>query len=106
MEQTKEKDTKLEFILVKLVVCMQTTLELFDEFKGTKIYRHDIKSGINNISQKLEGHLTNIYKHIDDNEEKEETFMAIQRAINRIVETPLQELYESGFEPIVSHEEL
>jgi len=96
MEQTKQKDTELEFILVKLVVCMQTTLELFDEFKGTKIYRHDIKSGINNLSKKLEDHLAKAYHHIDGDQEKEEAFMAIQRAVQQMVATPIEEMYAMG----------
>ena len=96
MKQTKQKDTELEFILVKLVVCMQTTLELFDEFKGTKIYRHDIKSGINNLSKKLEAHLGMVYHHIDGDQEKEEAFMAIQRAVQQMVATPIEEMYAMG----------
>jgi hypothetical protein len=96
MKQTKQKDTELEFILVKLVVCMQTTLELFDEFKGTKIYRHDIKSGINNLSKKLEDHLGMVYHHIDGDQEKEEAFMAIQRAVQQMVATPIEEMYAMG----------
>ena len=92
---TKEKE-KLEYTLVKLVVCMQTTLELFDELRGATIYRHDIKSGINNISKKLEDHLAKVYHHIDGDQEKEETFMAIQRAVQHMVATPIEEMYAMG----------
>ena len=92
---TTEKEP-LEYTLVKLVVCMQTTLELFDEFRGTTIYRHDIKSGINNLSKKLEDHLGKIYHHIDGDQEKEETFMAIQRAVQQMVAMPIEEMYAIG----------
>jgi|TARA_R110000822_G_scaffold75560_3_gene181769 signal recognition particle GTPase len=96
----KGRDEKLEFLLIKLVVAMQTTIELFDEFKETKIYRHDLKMGTNNLCRKFEDKLKDIYKHIEDDEEKEETFMAIQRSINKILDSTLQELYEEGYEPI------
>lgn len=94
-------DEKLEYTLVKLVACMQVCLELFDDLKQTKVYRHDIKSGFNNLSKKLESHLSTIYKHIDGDLEKEETFLAVQRAIDEILETPLEKLFEQGYEPIV-----
>lgn len=92
---TTEKEP-LEYTLVKLVVCLQTSLELFDDFKGTTIYRHDIKSGINNLSKKLEDHLGKIYHHIDGDQEKEETFMAIQRAVQQMVAMPIEEMYAIG----------
>jgi hypothetical protein len=89
-------DEKLEYTLVKLVACMQVSLELFDELKETKIYRHDIKSGINNLSKKLEDHLGMVYHHIDGDQEKEEAFMAIQRAVQQMVATPIEEMYAMG----------
>jgi len=97
MNTTHEE--KLEYTLVKLVACMQVSLELFDELKETKIYRHDIKSGFNNLSKKLEDHLRIIYKHIDGDQEKEEAFLAVQRSVNEILETPLEKLFERGYEP-------
>ena len=96
----REKE-KLEYTLDKLIACMQASLELFDELKETKVYRHDIKSGFNNLSKKLEDHLSTIYKHIDGDHEKEETFLAVQRSVNKIIETPIEELFENGYEPIV-----
>lgn len=92
-------ENKPEYSLIKLVVCMQATLELFDELKGTSAYKHNLKRLINQTNQQVERELNNIYPYIDDTQ-KEETFMSIERAVNEIVNTPIQELFEKGFKPL------
>jgi len=91
--------TKPEYTLVKLIVCLQTLVELFDELQGTAAYKHNLKRQINLLAQQVESELSKIYSFIDDNE-KEETFMSIQRAITKIVESPVEELFEEGFKKI------
>ena len=92
-------ENKPEYSLIKLVVCMQATLELFDELKGTSAYKHNLKQLINRTNKEIERELNKIYPYIDDSQ-KEETFMSIERAVSEIYNTPIEKLFEQGYKPL------
>ena len=85
-----------EVLLAKLVVVMQTQLELMDELKGTKLYKHDIRFMTNRLEKAIEMYLDKPYKSLDD-EEKERSLMALQRGVRNIIDSSLEEIYiQSG----------
>ena len=85
-----------EVLLAKLAVVMQTQLELMDEMRGTKLYRQDIRFLVNKLEKAIEQYLNKIYNAIDD-DEKERSFMALQRGVRNIIDSSLEEIYiQSG----------
>lgn len=85
-----------EVLLAKLAAVMQTQLELMDEMKGTALYRQDIRFLTNKLEKAIEQYLNKIYGALDD-EEKERSFMALQRGVRNIIDSSLEEIYiQSG----------
>jgi hypothetical protein len=85
-----------ELLLAKLVVIMQTQLELMDEMKNTTMYRQDVKFLTNKLEKEMEKYLNKAYIALDD-EEKERSFMALQRGVRNIIDSSLEEIYiQSG----------
>lgn len=77
---------------------MQAGLELMDDLEGTSLYRHEVKAVLRNTSKVLTKKLDGAYKFIDD-EEKEETFRSIDRAIHLILDNSVQVLFDEGYVP-------
>lgn len=88
-----------QYNFIKLVICLQASLELLDELKSTPYYRHEIKKAVNSTTKVLEHGLKNHYKFVDD-KEKEETYISIARATHEILDTSLEELFNKGFIPL------
>ena len=85
-----------ELLLAKMIVMMQTQLELMDEFKGTPLYKREVKFHINNLERELEKYLKVPLSALDD-EEKEKSFMALQRGVRNMLDASLESIYmESG----------
>lgn len=75
---------------------MQTQLELMDEMKNTTMYRQDVKFLTNKLEKEMEKYLNKAYIALDD-EEKERSFMALQRGVRNIIDSSLEEIYiQSG----------
>lgn len=96
----EEQSIYLERVLVKLIITMQVQLELFDELQLTKAYRHNMKRSINMLSNDLEKYLKEMYGYMDMDTEKEESFLAIKRGIEMLLQKTVDELYDDGFQPI------
>ncbi len=94
-------NNEAQYTFVKLIICLQASLELFDELKDTPYYKQQVKASINNTNKVLEDALKRHYKFIDDRE-KEETYISISRAVHEILDTSLEELFERGFLPLKS----
>lgn len=99
-KQQQTMEEKLEYKLVKLIVLMQTQLELFDALQGTTAYKHNIKRSINMLSKDLEAYLSKMYVHLEMDREKEESFICITRGVEQILNTSVQELFEAGYKPL------
>lgn len=70
---------------------MQATLEQMDELKDTRVYRQDIKSSMNTLEKKLERF---VRPHIKELAETEEfLMMQIQRGIDKIVSSTLEDIH-------------
>lgn len=95
-----EKLLEAQYSFIKLLVCLQASLELFDEVEGTKFYRQDLKRVINNTRNKVIAALNGTYDFIDT-AEKEETLQAIDRAVNQIIESSVHQLFVDGYKPLV-----
>ena len=88
-----------QYSFIKLLICLQASLELFDELKDTPYYRHEVKRSINGTNQVLERALKRHYDFID-NKEKEETYISISRAVHKILDTSLEEMFAEGYIPL------
>jgi hypothetical protein len=80
-------------IATKLVILHQCQLELLDDLQGTTLYRQDIKFLTNQLIKKLEEHLDKYLKTLDD-DEKEFSFLSIQRGMQKLLDLSLEELHE------------
>ena len=97
-----DKDiVEAQYNFIKLLVCMQASIELFDEVEGTKFYRHDLKRVINNTRNKVIAALNSTYSFIDT-AEKEETLQSIDRAVHKILDTSVHELFAEGYKPLIT----
>ena len=94
-----KKLVEAQYSFIKLLVCLQASLELFDEVEGTKFYRQDLKRVINNTRNKVIAALNGAYDFIDT-AEKEETLQAIDRAVNEILESSVHQLFVDGYKPL------
>jgi hypothetical protein len=88
-----------QYSFIKLLICLQASLELFDELKDTPYYRHEIKRSINGTNQVLERALKRHYDFIDTTE-KEETYISISSAVHKILDTSLEEMFAEGYIPL------
>jgi hypothetical protein len=67
-----------------------------DEMKNTTMYRQDVKFLTNKLEKEMEKYLNKAYIALDD-EEKERSFMALQRGVRNIIDSSLEEIYiQSG----------
>lgn len=89
---SKQEDFELFNKAVKLTLLLQASLEAMDEMKSLKIYRHDIKRLINQLDKKIERHLREAMEQMSRNEE-EFVMMQIQRGIERILDSTLEEIH-------------
>ena len=94
-----DSQVQAQYSFIKLLICLQASLELFDELKDTPYYRHEIKRSINGTNQVLERALKRHYDFID-NKEKEETYISISRAVHKILDTSLEEMFAEGYIPL------
>lgn len=89
--KTKEE---LEVSYTKLLILMQTQLELMDDFKGTKLYSKDIKFYMKKLEEAMEKYVeTPINQRIDTNPENEESFTALQQGVRAIIGSTLEDIY-------------
>lgn len=89
---SKEKDFEVFNKAVKLVLLMQASLELMDEMKGLKIYRHDIKMLMNKLEVKVERHIKDALIQMGGGDE-EFIMMQIQRGVESILENTLEDIH-------------
>ena len=89
---------KAQHDFIKLLICLQASVELMDELEGTNLYRQEIKQVLNKTNKVLTSKINTVYRFIDD-EEKEETFRSIDRAIHSILDTSLETLFAEGYLP-------
>lgn len=94
-----DPQVQAQYSFIKLLICLQASLELFDELKDTPYYRHEIKRSINGTNQVLERALKRHYDFIDTTE-KEETYISISRAVHKILDTSLEEMFAEGYIPL------
>jgi len=94
-----DPQVQAQYSFIKLLICLQASLELFDELKDTPYYRHEVKRSINGTNQVLERALKRHYDFID-NKEKEETYISISRAVHKILDTSLEEMFAEGYIPL------
>jgi hypothetical protein len=85
--------TELELSFTKLLVLMQIQLELMDDFKGSKLYSRDIKFYMKKLEESMEKYLQVPYKSIDEDSENEESFMALMKGVNIIINATLEDIY-------------
>lgn len=76
---------------VKLTLLMQASLELMDEMRGLKMYRHDIKKTMNILDKKIERHIREALSEMGKNDEF--IMMQIQRGIDTILNTTLEDIH-------------
>jgi hypothetical protein len=94
-----DSQIQAQYSFIKLLICLQASLELFDELKDTPYYRHEVKRSINGTNQVLERALKRHYDFIDTTE-KEETYISISRAVHKILDTSLEEMFAEGYIPL------
>ena len=85
--------TELELSFTKLLVLMQIQLEIMDDFKGSKLYSRDIKFYMKKLEESMEKYLQVPYKSIDEDSENEESFMALMKGVNIILNATLEDIY-------------
>lgn len=96
---TKDQQLEAQYTFIKLIACLQASLDMFDELEGTPFYKAKLKNSINNTKGMIEKSLDVTMKFVD-NDEKEETYRSIDRAVNNILETSVQQLFADGYKPI------
>lgn len=95
-------DSKLEeaqYSFVKLLVCLQASLELMDDLQGTSLYRNRVKMVLNQTNKTLEKIIDPAMEFINT-AEKEETLQSIDRAVHDVIDARLNELFKQGYKPI------
>lgn len=92
-----------QYNFIKLVVCLQASIELFDEVEGTMFYRHDLKRVINGTRNKVIAALNGTYDFIDT-PQKEKTLQSIDRAVHKILDTSVHDLFAEGYKPLIDIE--
>ena len=76
---------------VKLMILLQATLEQMDELKDTGVYKNDIKLLMNRLELKIERFVSPHIKQIGETDEF--LMMQIQRGVDLIVESTLEEIH-------------
>lgn len=77
---------------LKLVVLLQSAIEVMDDLKGTSLYRHDVKMAMNNLNNKVERHIKPQLDSIDENPETSRFFDEVKFRVDVITEAPLENL--------------
>ena len=96
----KEEDAlQAQKTFIKLIVCLQASLELFDELEDTNFYRHDLKRAINLTKKAVEKGLDGTHRFINS-DEKEETYLSIERGVHDILDTSVEQLFTKGYKPL------
>ena len=91
---SKEKDFELFNKAVKLVLLMQASLEVMDEMRGLKIYKHDIKMLMKKLEKKIEIHLRDALSEMGKGDEF--VMMQIQRGIDKILDSTLEDIHNDA----------
>jgi hypothetical protein len=91
---SEEKEFEKFNKAVKLALLLQSSLEIMDEMRGLKMYRHDIKNLMNNLEKKIEIHLREALAEMGKGDEF--IMMQIQRGIDSILEKTLEEIHNEG----------
>lgn len=92
----EEEQLEAQYKFIKLVICLQAALELFDELEGTPYFKRSMKNSVNNTKGKIEVELEKTFRFINS-EEKEETFISIDRAVHQIMDESLEDLFIKGY---------
>jgi len=79
---------------VKLALLLQSSLEIMDEMRGLKMYRHDIKNLMNNLEKKIERHLREALDEMGKGDEF--IMMQIQRGVDKILDSTLEEIHNEA----------
>lgn len=96
---TKQDDDGIKRFreVMKLMIVLQASLEQMDEIKDIPhLYRHDIKKSVNILERKLEAYLKPLLETIPN--EQEGIFMQIQRGVEQILESTLEEIHNFNLE--------
>jgi len=83
---------QIDRITSKLIILQQCQLEIMDELKETPLYRQDIKFHVNKLEDLLENFLRKALNQLDS-EEKEGSFVTLQKGVNKIIESTLEEIF-------------
>lgn len=83
---------QIDRIASKLIILQQCQLEIMDELKETPLYRQDIKFHVNKLESLLEDFLKKALNQLDS-EEKEDSFVTLQKGVSKIIESTLEELF-------------
>tara|TARA_R110000822_G_scaffold27302_8_gene81640 strand:+ start:5117 stop:5407 length:291 start_codon:yes stop_codon:yes gene_type:complete len=83
---------EIDRLASKLIVLQQCQLEVMDELKETPLYRQNIKFHVNKLEELLEDFLKKALSQLDDSE-KEESFVRLQKGVNKIIDATLEEIF-------------
>ena len=83
---------EIDRLASKLIVLQQCQLEVMDELKETPLYRQNIKFHVNKLEELLEDFLKKALSRLDDSE-KEESFVRLQKGVNKIIDATLEEIF-------------
>jgi hypothetical protein len=86
-------------VVVKLLITLQTSLELMDELKETKVYRHKVKQVVNMATNVLEDYFNDMYKLIEIKGDNEDAYLEIQNAVHTMLNTSVIEIVEKYGRP-------
>ena len=85
--------------VVKLLITLQTSLELMDELKETKVYRHKVKQVVNMATNVLEDYFNDMYELIEIKGDNEDAYLEIQNAVHTMLNTSVIEIVEKYGRP-------
>ena len=86
-------------VVVKLLITLQTSLELMDELKETKVYRHKVKQVVNMATNVLEDYFNDMYELIEIKGDNEDAYLEIQNAVHTMLNTSVIEIVEKYGRP-------
>lgn len=81
---SREKEFKVFQDAVKLLALYQASLDAMDDFKGTTLYKHDVKKLMNNLEKKIEFMIRKPLETVDADPKTSELFTALQERIEMI----------------------
>ncbi len=83
---------EIDRIASKLIILQQCQLEIMDDLKETPLYRQDIKFYGKKLEKALESFLEKALKQLDE-PEKEDSFVLLQKGVNKILDSSLEEIF-------------